>query len=132
MFSPDKVSPIRTRESGHHRGHPCAIDVFESAAYVLTPAKTAHRAQHGLAQTPFDMVATSLLPPAPSFLPNRLLLFCLPYARASASVDRDWGLIALVHLKSSFAAVACMGVFTKNYNSATPYNNVMLTLFIKA
>jgi medium-chain acyl-[acyl-carrier-protein] hydrolase len=42
----------------------------------------------------FDMVVTSLLPPAPGFLPDRLLLFCLPYAGGSASVYRDWVLMA--------------------------------------
>jgi surfactin synthase thioesterase subunit len=39
------------------------------------------------------MAAPSLLPPVLS-QPDRLLLFCLPYAGASASVYRDWILMA--------------------------------------
>jgi medium-chain acyl-[acyl-carrier-protein] hydrolase len=40
------------------------------------------------------MVVPSLLPPAGTFLHDRLLLFCVPYAGASASVYRDWVLQA--------------------------------------
>jgi surfactin synthase thioesterase subunit len=66
------------------------------------------------------MVVSLVLPPTVIVLPNRLLLFCLPYVGASASVCRDWVLIAPEFLQVCPIELAGRGQLTSARFAESP------------